>query len=88
MVVKSHNNLPLSSNPNLIASFFLTPVHILHHLGDIGKAWNLAAESKNGASYYYTTIPVIYSPTYYARRLEWMRNREKSADSIICESFL
>lgn len=46
-------------------------------LGDIGKAWNLAAESKNGASYYYTTIPVIYSPAYYARRLEWMRNREK-----------
>lgn len=46
-------------------------------LADIGKAWNLAAESGNGASYYYTTIPIIYSPAYYARRLEWMRNREK-----------
>ena len=46
-------------------------------LADIGKAWNLAAESKNGASYYYTTIPVIYSPTYYTKRLDWMRNREK-----------
>lgn len=46
-------------------------------LGDIGKAWNLAAESKSGEAYYYTTIPVIYSPAYYARRLEWMRNREK-----------
>lgn len=46
-------------------------------LGDIGKAWNLAAETGNGAAYYYTTIPVIYSPSYYARRLDWMRNREK-----------
>lgn len=46
-------------------------------LSDIGKAWNLAAESKSGAAYYYTTIPVIYSPTYYAKRLDWMRNREK-----------
>lgn len=46
-------------------------------LGDIGKAWNLAAESKNGAAYFYTTIPVIYSPAYYARRLEWMKAREK-----------
>ena len=46
-------------------------------LADIGKAWNLAAESHNGAAYYYTTIPVIYSPTYYAKRLDWMKNREK-----------
>lgn len=45
-------------------------------LGDIGKAWNLAAE-KSGEAYYYTTIPLIYSPNYYARRLEWMREREK-----------
>ncbi len=57
--------------------FFNTCAYTSPLLGDIGKAWNLAAESNNGASYYYTTIPIIYSPAYYARRLEWMRNREK-----------
>lgn len=46
-------------------------------LSDIGKAWNLAAKSGDGASYYYTTIPMIYSPHYYEKRLEWMKNREK-----------
>ncbi len=46
-------------------------------LNDIGKAWNLAAQSGKGEAYYYTAIPVIYSPAFYEKRLEWMRNREK-----------
>ncbi|MDD2434073.1 MAG: alpha/beta hydrolase [Acholeplasmataceae bacterium] len=46
-------------------------------LNDIGKAWNIAAESGNGKAYYYTAIPVIYSPHFYEQRLDWMRNREK-----------
>ncbi len=46
-------------------------------LGDIGKAWNLVAASGNGEAYYYTTIPVIYSPEFYTSRSEWMENRRK-----------
>lgn len=47
-------------------------------LDDIGKAWNLAAETGNGSAYYYTAIPVIYSPSFYEKRLDWMRKREKA----------
>lgn len=46
-------------------------------LDDIGKAWNMAAETGKGEHYYYTAIPIIYSPTFYEGRLDWMRNREK-----------
>ena len=45
-------------------------------LRDIGKAWNLAAQ--NGESYYYTAIPVIYSPQYYTDRNDWMEKRRKT----------
>ncbi len=42
-------------------------------LGDIGRAWNLAADS--GEQYYYTAIPVIYSPRFYTRHNDWMERR-------------
>lgn len=44
-------------------------------LGDIGKAWNLAAGS--GEAYYHTSIPVIYSPAFYTERHEWMEKRKE-----------
>lgn len=46
-------------------------------LKDIGDAWNYAAESGNGHAYYLTSIPMIYSPAFYEKNLEWMKNREK-----------
>lgn len=48
-------------------------------LKDIGTAWNIAAQKGDGdgKGYYYTSIPLIYSPEYYTHKLEWMRNREK-----------
>lgn len=52
-------------------------------LSDIGKAWNKAAESGDGAAYYFTAIPSIYSPAYYARKLDWMKNREKTLIPIL-----
>ncbi|MBS1419555.1 MAG: alpha/beta hydrolase [Clostridia bacterium] len=44
-------------------------------LDDIGKAWNLA--SANPESYYYTSIPVIYSPRFYTQNNDWMERRRK-----------
>lgn len=44
-------------------------------LNDIGRAWNLAAGS--GESYYYTAIPVIYSPGFYQKHNDWMENRRR-----------
>lgn len=55
---------------------FNTTAYTNPWLHDIGKAWNLAANTHVGEAYYYTTIPVIYSPEFYERRLDWMRRRE------------
>ncbi len=51
--------------------------HTSDWLMDIGRAWNKAAASGDGAAYYYTAIPTIYSPQFYAKRIDWMKNREK-----------
>lgn len=55
---------------------FNTTAYTNPWLYDIGKAWNLAAKTRVGEAYYYTTIPVIYSPEFYENRLDWMRRRE------------
>jgi len=53
-----------------------TAAYTSPQLLDVGRAWNKAAATGDGQAYYYTTIPVIYSPAYYERRLEWMKKRE------------
>jgi len=45
-------------------------------LGDIGDAWNLATHDPD--AYYLTTIPVIYSPSFYLRRNDWMTRRREA----------
>lgn len=45
-------------------------------LNDIGRAWNLAAD--DGEKYYYTAIPVIYSPGFYKEHNDWMERRKKA----------
>ena len=45
-------------------------------LGDIGDAWNLAAGDPD--AYYLTTIPVIYSPSFYLKKNDWMTRRRQS----------
>ena len=44
-------------------------------LRDIGEGWNRAVD--NAEAYYYTTIPVIYSPKFYVGKSDWMDNRRK-----------
>lgn len=44
-------------------------------LDDIGKAWNLA--SGDAMQYYYTSIPVIYSPGFYKKHNDWMERRRQ-----------
>lgn len=56
---------------------FNTCAYTTPWLSDIGKAWNLAAQTGDGPSYYYTAIPMIYSPHFYEKRLDWMRKREQ-----------
>ena len=42
-------------------------------LTDIGNAWNLAVDDPE--QYYYTAIPVIYSPRFYKEHNDWMQRR-------------
>ncbi|MBQ9059440.1 MAG: alpha/beta hydrolase [Atopobiaceae bacterium] len=44
-------------------------------LGDIGDGWNKALD--DAEAYYYTTIPIIYSPAFYKGNREWMENRKE-----------
>jgi Predicted hydrolases or acyltransferases (alpha/beta hydrolase superfamily) len=55
-----------------------------HWLGDIGKAWNLA--SNDWESYYYTTIPVIYSPGFYEKHNDWMEKRKEILKPVFGDS--
>ncbi len=46
-------------------------------LSEIGKSWILTGKTRDGAHYYKTTIPVIYSPHFYEEKIEWMKKREQ-----------
>lgn len=45
-------------------------------LAEIGHSWINIGKTRNGQNYYQATIPVIYSPSFYASRLDWMKKRE------------
>ena len=49
-------------------------------LGDIGEGWNLAA--RDPESYYYATIPVIYSPQFYLSKNDWMTRRHEALHAV------
>ncbi|MFP4478240.1 MAG: alpha/beta fold hydrolase [Candidatus Izemoplasmatales bacterium] len=58
-------------------------------LKDIGRSWIKAGQTRDGSLYYKTTIPIIYSPSYYEKKLEWMKEREKVLTPIFSDpSFL
>lgn len=46
-------------------------------LAQIGYQWNAIGRLRDGATYYKATIPVIYSPSFYEHRLDWMKKREQ-----------
>ncbi len=47
-------------------------------LRDIGRGWNKVALTRNGEAYYHVTIPLIYSPNFYSRKIDWMEKRKKT----------
>ncbi|MDD4541870.1 MAG: alpha/beta hydrolase, partial [Eubacteriales bacterium] len=56
-------------------ALFNTPAETSYWLYEVGQAWNNAAH--DGLTYYYATIPYIYSPRFFAKNHEWMENRKK-----------
>lgn len=63
--------------PNRVSKLFLsnTCPNTSYWLEEVGNAWNEA--SKDGLSYYLTTIPFIYSPKFFVENKEWMEERKK-----------
>ncbi|MGD9909181.1 MAG: alpha/beta fold hydrolase [Candidatus Izemoplasmatales bacterium] len=56
---------------------FNTTAYTSPWLQDIGRGWIAAGKTRDGKHYYQTTIPVIYSPTFYEQKLDWMKKREQ-----------
>lgn len=46
-------------------------------LEDMGKAWEYAIASYDGHQFFKTCIPVVYSPQFYTRNIEWAKEREE-----------
>ncbi len=49
-------------------------------LEEVGHAWNFASD--HWESYYATTIPVIYSPNFYVKNIEWMNQRKRDLETV------
>ena len=43
-------------------------------LRDVGKSWTLSIDDPH--NFYYTSIPVIYSPEFYNNNTEWVETRQ------------
>ena len=56
---------------------FNTTAYTSPWLTEIGYSWNAIGKTRNGQNYYQAAIPIIYSPSYYESRLDWMKKREQ-----------
>lgn len=65
--------------PNMVNRLVLlnTTPYTSPWLKEIGHQWNSIGKSRDAKTYYQATIPVIYSPSYYEKRLDWMKKREE-----------
>lgn len=57
-------------------------------LHDIGRAWVAAAKTYDPLTYYYVTIPYIYSPGFYNTNSRWMDERKTLLSSVFTKSYL
>ncbi len=57
-------------------------------LQDIGRGWVNAAEDNNKEAFYNVTIPIIYSPNFYTKNIEWMNKRKDFLYKVFNEDFL
>ncbi|GAA0757081.1 MULTISPECIES: alpha/beta hydrolase [Clostridium] len=57
-------------------------------LQDIGRGWINAAETKDAETFYNVTIPIIYSPSFYNKNIDWMNKRREILYKVFKEDFL
>jgi pimeloyl-ACP methyl ester carboxylesterase len=68
-----------TTHPNRVDRLVLfnTTPYTSPWLKEIGYQWNSIGRTRDAKTYYQATIPVIYSPSFYEKRLEWMKKREE-----------
>ena len=67
---------------------FNTTAYTNPWLHDIGRGWVAAARAYDGELFYNITIPIIYSPGFYIRRIEWMNQRKDFLYGVFQKDFL
>jgi len=67
---------------------FNTTAYTNPWLDDIGKGWIQAAKTKNVELFYNATIPIIYSPYFYTKNIQWMNDRKSILYDIFTDDFL
>ncbi|MCL1989326.1 MAG: alpha/beta hydrolase [Defluviitaleaceae bacterium] len=56
-------------------------------LADIGDGWAQAAQLRHKALFYNMTIPIIYSPDFYVKNVDWMNERKELLYRIFTDEF-
>lgn len=57
-------------------------------LHDIGRSWVSVAQTNDGVAFYHTTIPIIYSPSFYSKNIDWMNARKEFLYRVFDQNFL
>ena len=66
---------------------FNTTAYTNPWLTDIGRGWVNIAKLKSSEAFYNASIPIIYSPTFYNKNIEWMNSRKVFLYQIFNEEF-
>lgn len=57
-------------------------------LHDIGRGWVNVARTYDSSAFYQVSIPIIYSPLFYTKNLDWMKQREQLLQNVFTKPFL
>lgn len=75
--------------PELLSSLILsnTVARVTNYLQAVSDLWEEAAKFNNGKLFFKLSMPLIYSDDFYNRRLDWLKEREKTFDGLLDESW-
>jgi|YelNatPaOPRAMG01_1025707.scaffolds.fasta_scaffold12275_2 3-oxoadipate enol-lactonase len=59
-----------------------------NHLRELGKSWEMVAQTYNPELLFRVSFPFIYSKTFYELNFEWIENRLKNASKVTDEEWL
>ena len=57
-------------------------------LKEIGNSWKKAAALRDKELFYQVTIPIIYSPEFYTKNVQWMEDRKDFLYQVFADEFL